>query len=241
MMQDHINAMRMTSAEHAAASQDTRVATITSYNPATYAVKVQFQPSGVESGWLPIKTHWVGNGWGMQAGPTIGDLVTVAFQEGGHDAGVVIGALFNTQDQPMAVPSGEFWLQHKSGSFLKFLNNGDVQVVTSRDLLATVGRDMTVTTARNVAATSTGFTHVTAATEVTIAAPIVTINAPLIALNGQIIQTTGGGVGGVQMEGPVLVNQQIKSNTEVLAQTTPLHTHQHINGGGTGNSGGPTP
>ena len=235
------NAMLGAAHQASAAKQAGRMGTISAYNPNTYCVKVFMQPSGVETGWLPIKTPWVGNSWGMQAGPSIGDQVTVSFQEGDRDGGVVLGSIYNNSYQPMVVPSGELWIQHKSGSFLKFLNNGDVQVVTSRDLLATVGRDITVTTARNVSATSTGSTHLTATTEVTIAAPIVTINAPVIALNGQIIQTTGAGTGGVQMEGPVLVNQQIKSNTEVVAITTPLHTHQHVNGGGTGNSGNPTP
>ena len=72
-------------------------------------------------------------------------------------------------------------------------------------------------------------------------APLITNTAPLIGLNGALTQTAGAGTGVVTMIGPVNVQQQIKSNTEVVAVTTPLHTHVHINGGGTGNSGLPTP
>jgi phage baseplate assembly protein gpV len=243
MMRDHMNAMRAAAQQAQSATQNTRMGTISAYNPAKYSVKVLLQPSGVETGWLPIKTTWVGNSWGMQAGPLIGDLVTISFQEGDQDAGVVIGSLYNAQDVAMPVPSGELWIQHKSGSLLKFLNNGDVQITTSRDLLANVGRDMTATVTRNLAATTGGYAHVTATTEVTITAPTVNITAAQINLAGNITQTagTGGSTGTSTMIGPVTVQNRITSNTEVYAQTTPLHTHQHVNGGGTGNSGNPTP
>lgn len=227
MMLEHRNAMMGAAQKSQDASQKTRMGVISAYNPNTYSVKVTVQPSGVETGWLPIKTAWVGNGWGLQAGPAIGDLVTLSFQEGDGDAGVVLGSIYNNSDVPMAVPSGELWIKHSSGSLLKFLNNGDVQVVTSRDLLATVGR--------NLAATAAGFGHLTAATEITLSAP--TIN-----LNGDIAQTTGSGSGVSTMQGTLTVQGQLKSNTEVVAVTTPLHTHAHTGvTTGASNTGGPTP
>lgn len=76
----------------------------------------------------------------------------------------------------------------------------------------------------------------TATTSISDVAPVATTTAPIIALNGNITQTTGGGTPGVTLQGPLHVN------TEVYAQTTPLHTHAHTGvttGGGT--SGGPTP
>jgi hypothetical protein len=80
-----------------------------------------------------------------------------------------------------------------------------------------------------------------ASTSITHNTPIDTTNAPVIGLNGNIVQTTGTGIAGVTMQGPVTVIDRITSQTEVIAVTTPLHTHQHVNGGGTGNSGNPTP
>lgn len=243
MMNELRNAMLGAAHKAQEDTEQTRMGTVTAYNPETYCVKARVQPSGVETGWIPIKTHWVGNDWGMQAGPTVGDLVSISHQEGDVNAAVVLGGIYNNSDRPMAVPSGELWIKHKSGSFLKFLNNGDVSVHTARDLIVDAARDVVATVGRNFSATITGYAHITSAAEITMAAPVFTVNAPLIGLNGQIVQTnTGAGTPGVTMEGPVLVQQQIKSNTEVIAQTTPLHTHAHTNvQPGTGNTGGPTP
>lgn len=221
-------AMKRAAAEHSATSPKTRAGTISAYNPSTYAVKVIFQPSGVESGWLPIKTHWVGNGWGMQAGPTIGDLVAVTFQEGGHDAGVVIGSLFNNVDQPMAVPSGEMWIKHASGSLLRFHNDGSVEVVANTKVNVTAGTDANVTVGGNATMAVTGAVSITGAS--------IALNAAGgIALNGPLTQGLGTNAGGAHLKGPLQVDG------EVTAVTTPLHTHQHVNGGGVGNSGNPTP
>lgn len=73
-------------------------------------------------------------------------------------------------------------------------------------------------------------------------APSIVETAPLIAMNGAITQTAGAGTGVVTMIGPVNVQLAIKSNTEVTAVTTPLHTHAHtgVQSGGS-NTGGPTP
>ncbi len=123
-----LNAMRGAASQAQAAIARTRVGTVSAYNPDTYSAKVMLQPEGVETGWIPIKTLWVGNGWGMQAGPTIGDLVTIQFQEGDQNAGVVLGGMFNVEDRPMPVPSGEMWMQDASGSCVKFIAGGIVRI-----------------------------------------------------------------------------------------------------------------
>lgn len=84
--------------------------------------------------------------------------------------------------------------------------------------------------------------EIDATTKLQITTPISETDAPIITLNGSLTQTTGGGTGTSTMQGTLTVTGQIKSNTEVVAQTTPLHTHVH--GGvttGAGNTGGPTP
>lgn len=110
---------------------------VTSYNPNTYSVKVTLQPEGVETGWLPLLSQQVGNGWGLYSPPAIGDLVHVLFTDGDIEAGVVVGAYYNNQDVPLPVPSQEVWMVHKSGSFLKFHNDGTVELTSIGELTIT--------------------------------------------------------------------------------------------------------
>ena len=101
---------------------------VTGYDPARYAAKVRLEPSGTETGWLPIATTWSGDGWGDYCPPTPGDVVDVHFQEGGKEAGYVSLRFYSSVTKPLAVPSGECWRVHKSGSFLKFRNDGTVEI-----------------------------------------------------------------------------------------------------------------
>lgn len=45
---------------------------VTSYDEKKHLAKVTYQPSGEESGWLPIEESHIGNGWGILAGLTPG-------------------------------------------------------------------------------------------------------------------------------------------------------------------------
>ncbi|CAN7329873.1 phage baseplate assembly protein V [Variovorax sp. LjRoot84] len=220
-MKDFENAMAVAAQRAGDAKQNSRHGVVDAYDPNTFSVKVRLQPSGVLTGWIPIASCFVGNGWGLFAAPTIGDAVQIDCQEGELNAGAMTGSFFNDEDRPLSVPSGEFWLKHKSGSLLKFLNNGDVELVTDRDLLATVGRNLT--------ATATGAVSVTGAT--------IALNAAGgIALNGPMTQGLGSNGGNAHIKGPML------SDGEVTAVTTPVHAHAH--GGvtpGASNTGGPIP
>lgn len=120
-----------------------RMATITSYDPTQYAVKVKILPEGQfvdgaagETGWLPLQTDWVGNGWGEMIGPNIGDQVMVLFQE--HDAGSGQAArfVFDSKNAPMnpGPPSGERWMVHKNGQLLKFTNDGKVLLGSTTEI-----------------------------------------------------------------------------------------------------------
>lgn len=108
-----------------------RFAVVTSYDPNHYAAKVLIQPEAYETGFLPIATPWVGNGWGLFAPPTPGDVVEVHYQEGGKEAAYIALRFYGNVAQPVAVNSGEFWLVHKSGSLLKFLNDGTVHLTAT--------------------------------------------------------------------------------------------------------------
>lgn len=110
----------------------TRMGTIANYNPTTYQVKVFIEPQDTEApnntltGWIPLLSSWVGNGWGMFAPPSIGAACALHFSEGNFGAPFAAQMLFNNTNLPVAVQSGEFWLVHESGSTLKLTNDGNV-------------------------------------------------------------------------------------------------------------------
>lgn len=126
MMQAHLNAMRREAATTGQESAGTRLGTISGYDASNYLAKVLLQPDGIETGWLPIAAIGVGNGWGIQVAPNIGDMVEVEFQDGGIDAGLITGRFFNNSARPNAVPTGEVWLVHKGGQFIKMLGDGSI-------------------------------------------------------------------------------------------------------------------
>lgn len=103
-----------------------RFGLVSSFDPAAYAARVLVQPENILSGWLPIVSAWVGAGWGIAAPLTPGDQVLVLAQEGDAEHGVILGCVWSAVDKPMATPSGELWIQHQSGSFLKLLNDGTI-------------------------------------------------------------------------------------------------------------------
>jgi len=105
-----------------------RFGIVTSVNPSTATAKVTLQPEGVLTGWLPVLSPWVGAGWGMCCSRSPGDQVLVVAQEGEAEHGLIVGRAFSNIHVPPAAPVGEFWLMHKSGSFLKLQNDGTVQV-----------------------------------------------------------------------------------------------------------------
>lgn len=105
-----------------------RFATVTSVNPNAATACVALQPEGVLTGWLPILSAWIGSGWGMVCLPAPGDQVLVLPQEGDAENGVIVGRAFSNTQLPPVTPVGEFWLVHKTGSFIKLQNDGTVQI-----------------------------------------------------------------------------------------------------------------
>lgn len=123
-----MNAMKVQALSAGNGHADTRMGIVASYDPSRYAVKVSLMPESAETGWLPLASPWVGNAWGLFCPPTIGDMIEVHFQEANPEAGYACLRFYNDSDQPLSCPSGEFWLVHKSGSLLKFYNDGTIEV-----------------------------------------------------------------------------------------------------------------
>lgn len=113
----HVNAML-------AQQPKARYGLVQSFNPHNYTARVTIQPENELSGWLPVLTQWLGNGWGLFCPPSLGDQVKLVPQEGSDQSYAIIGSVFSTVDRPLPVPSGEFWLVHAKGQFIKLLNDG---------------------------------------------------------------------------------------------------------------------
>jgi len=109
-----------------------RTGIITSYDPTKHAVKVTLQPEGEEvAGWVPLGAVGVGNGFGVLSAPNLGDMVQVTFSEGDIKAPRITGRFFSNVNMPPAVPAGETWIVHASGSILKFHNDGTVELTAA--------------------------------------------------------------------------------------------------------------
>lgn len=134
----------------AQARAQTRAGSMSSYDPTTHMAKVVISPELVETGWLQILPAAVGNGFGFYVGPNIGDQVIVTHLQDDFDSGMITGRVCDDSHVPPAVPSGEIWAVHETGSFLKFQNTGDVSLTTNNDLNVTVGNDLTVNVANDV-------------------------------------------------------------------------------------------
>lgn len=128
MMQNLLNVARREAQRVMSRLALPKTGIVSGYDPANHSAKVRLQPEDVETGWLPVRTPWAGNGWGLFCPPDVGDEVEVQFQEGGKQAGYVALRAFGDRFRPLPVPPGEFWLAHKSGSSLKFLNDGTVEL-----------------------------------------------------------------------------------------------------------------
>jgi len=143
-----------------------RFGLVSSFDPHAFAARVLIQPENVLSGWLPVLSSWVGNGWGFVAPLTPGSQVLVIAQEGDAEQGVILGAVWSTVDQPLPAPAGELWLRHQTGSYLKLLNNGNIalaapvvnvtgDLVVSGDISDQNGAHGTVAALRNAHDTHT--------------------------------------------------------------------------------------
>lgn len=144
-MRKLLNVMRLQAMQAMSDTATVRIGLVDSYDPINYCAKVKLQPENVITGWLPVTSQWVGNGWGFFTPPTIGDLVEVHFQEGSFEAGIINLRFFNDNARPLPVPSGELWMQHKSGAFFKLLNSGAATFSDAHGASVTLNGDGTIT------------------------------------------------------------------------------------------------
>ena len=127
-MQRLLNALKAQAGALDQGAAQPRFGVVASVDPSSATARVNLQPEGVLSGWLPVLTPWAGNGWGMMCLPSPGDQVLVLAHEGDADHGIIAGRAFSAAATPPVAPSGEFWLVHQSGTALKLVSDGTVQI-----------------------------------------------------------------------------------------------------------------
>lgn len=110
------------------AKSQPQFATISSYDPDNYAVKVILQPEEIETEWMELPSPHIGNGWGVMFAPEIDDQVIVAFQDGDRDAPYVVARVFSDEQKPPRLEAGELLLMHKGKGYVMFDKDGTVTV-----------------------------------------------------------------------------------------------------------------
>lgn len=139
---------------------------VSGYDATNYSVKVTIQPEGIDTGWIPLLSPWVGNGWGMFCPPSIGDMLEVQFEQGGAEAAFACMRFYNDSDRPLAAPAGEFWLVHKLGASVKLTNDGKLLIngqaeidVTAPVLNITISGNATLAVSGNITSSATEWNH----------------------------------------------------------------------------------
>jgi phage baseplate assembly protein gpV len=175
------NAVRQQAMAAQGQHSQAQFATISSYDASNHAVKVIVQPvdpeiGEQESNWMPLGAIGIGNGWGVAVGPQIGDQVLVVFEGGDFSSGTIVARVFSVEQQAPAVPSGEIWALHQTGSFIKMVASGDIDVSTAGNLNATVAGNMTANITGN-ADTTAAQANVTASQSASVTAPTIKLGA----------------------------------------------------------------
>ena len=104
----------------AAQEPSKRYGNIAAWDPKRHAVKVTIQPEGIDSNWIPLSSEFIGNGWGMVFGPSVGDQVEIHWPEGGINEASASRRVFDTRNPPpkaaQQAKAGEAYLVAKFGS-----------------------------------------------------------------------------------------------------------------------------
>lgn len=116
---------------------------VAAYLQADHSGTVYLAPdTTVAHGPYPILTPWVGDGWGIQAGPRgggvdadgnpMGEPCVVIFPDPEAQLGFILLGHFNDNYPALRVPAGEFWLVHRKGQSIKLRNDGNVEITGSK-------------------------------------------------------------------------------------------------------------
>ena len=133
-----------------------RKLTVTSYDPQTHSVKGTLQPSGVESGWIPVGCVSSGNGYGVVVGPCVGDQMDVKFENGDPNSPLACHRLFSTNATPPSVESGEVGIVSKFNHSIKLTKDGKTSITTQGDVTASTTGKLNVSAQGDTSITTQG-------------------------------------------------------------------------------------
>jgi len=134
MMHQLLNQMRLQTQIAISNLKTVRMGIISNFDPANYTAQAIIQPQDNQfpqnsnTGWLPLFSPWVGNGWGFFAPPQIGAMCAVHYSESNQSGAFITLCGFNKKFAPLEVDSGECWLVHESGSYIKLTNDGNIYI-----------------------------------------------------------------------------------------------------------------
>lgn len=216
----HLDVMRREAERILSVKTFPRFGVIQNYDPNNYRAKVMIQPENILSGWLPISSEYVGAGFGLFIGPAIGDTVLCQFVDGDFGMGVIgSGKIFLPTMPPVPCPSGQVMLVHSSGTYIKILSSGELDM--------NVVGNLNLTVAGNLSATVHGNATITSPNPVTISAPNTVVEGDL-EVTGNLSGGTGSG------GGTATFNGTITTTGDVQANGISLENHYHTYNPGSG-------
>jgi phage baseplate assembly protein gpV len=143
---------------------------VTSYDPDKHLAKVMFKPENQESGWIPIETGHIGNGYGIATGLTpgdgekTGDQVIVRYQENDFEGGKIVQRVHSNEDKPPKVEAGESVMWTQWGQQIKFHKDGTMTFIDGKGASVRVdGSGQSIVKHKeddNSAAAATDHTHI---------------------------------------------------------------------------------
>lgn len=159
----------------------------------------------------------------MFCAPSYGDMVEVHFEQGNPEAAFVSMRFFSDAARPLDVQSGEFWLVHSLGAFLKLTNDGKLLINGQAEI------DLTAPT---IHITTTGDVNVAAGGNITSSASTWNHSGP-VNLNGNLA-VTGAITASTTVTAPTVLG-----TTDVVFNGKSAIAHIHTGGTIVGKTGAP--
>jgi phage baseplate assembly protein V len=212
---------------------------VTGFNPGAWTIDVLFYPLTSEDGndagavQVPLASSWVGNGWGLYCAPPENIEAVVLYESGDLQIPIGINFIFSGETQPIqGVSSGEAWLVHQSGSFIKLNNDGKLLINGNTEIdITTPTLNVTTTGAININAGTIATIQATA--EINLQAPVVNVSENLVITNNLSANN-----GQTTMDDGVFNAKAVHAQEDVTAAGISLDSHVHSgvqNGSGSTN------
>lgn len=118
---------------HAASSLQLRLAEVVEWHPDAEPPSATFKtlPDGLLTGDLPVGSAWAGSPGavsGALGGPEVGTLALLGCLDAEGQVMMCLCFFGSTKNHLPPVPSGEYWVFHKGGSYVKLGNDDTVKI-----------------------------------------------------------------------------------------------------------------